>query len=76
MVGFTDSVGQFDGNLNLSAQRAAQVAQDLIDTAAGSLPSISVSSMGFGEISPSGCNDTDEGRRINRRFEVWIKTPA
>ena len=76
MVGFTDSVGQFDGNLNLSAQRAAQVAQDLIDTAAGSLPNISISSMGFGEISPSGCNDTEEGRRINRRVEVWIKTPA
>ena len=76
MVGFTDSVGQFDGNLNLSAQRAAQVAAELLDTAGDRLSNISVTSRGFGEIAPSGCNDTEEGRRINRRVEVWIKNPA
>ena len=76
MVGFTDSVGQFDGNLNLSAQRAGQVANELAGSAGDRLPNISVSSVGFGEIAPSGCNESEEGRRINRRVEVWIKTPA
>ena len=76
MVGFTDSVGQFDGNLNLSAQRAAQVADELRATVSSNLPDLAISSVGFGEISPSGCNETEEGRRINRRVEVWIKTSA
>ncbi len=76
MVGFTDSVGQFDGNLNLSAQRAGQVAAEVLDTAGDRLSNVTVTSRGFGEIAPSGCNDTEEGRRINRRVEVWIKNPA
>ena len=76
MVGFTDSVGEFAGNLNLSAQRAGLVAQELLSAGADRLDNVTVTSMGFGEISPSGCNDTEEGRRINRRVEVWIKSPA
>lgn len=76
MVGFTDTVGEFDGNLGLSRQRAAQVASDLIATSGDQLGNISISSLGFGEIAPSGCNTNEEGRRINRRVEVWIKSPA
>ena len=76
MVGFTDSVGQFDGNLGLSQQRARQVADELLATGGSRLSNVSVSSLGFGEIAPSGCNTNEEGRRINRRVEVWIKAPA
>lgn len=76
MVGFTDDVGQFDGNLGLSQQRAAQVADEVRTAGGSALSNVTVSSLGFGEISPSGCNTNDEGRRINRRVEVWIKSPA
>lgn len=76
MVGFTDDVGQFDGNLALSQQRAAQVASELRNVGGDRLADITVSSVGYGEIAPSGCNTSDEGRRINRRVEVWIKSPA
>ena len=76
LVGFTDDVGQFDGNRQLSEERAAQVAQELVDYAGNRLPGITVSSFGYGEIAPSGCNANQEGRRINRRVEVWIKSPV
>lgn len=76
MVGFTDDVGQFDGNLGLSQQRAGQVAGEVSNAGGSRLSNVTVSSLGFGEISPSGCNTNEEGRRINRRVEVWIKSPA
>ncbi|SFR55267.1 phosphate ABC transporter substrate-binding protein, PhoT family [Yoonia tamlensis] len=76
LVGFTDDVGQFDGNRDLSEQRAAQVLQELIAFAGDRMNNISFSSVGYGEIAPSGCNADQEGRRINRRVEVWIKSPA
>lgn len=76
VVGFTDSVGQFDGNLGLSQQRAGQVATELQETSGGRLSNIAISSVGYGEIAPSGCNSSEEGRRINRRVEIWIKQPA
>ncbi|MDO6591969.1 hypothetical protein DS901_00090 [Loktanella sp. D2R18] len=76
LVGFTDDVGQFDGNRVLSEQRASQVSQELAAYAGDRLNDISISSIGYGEVAPSGCNATQEGRRINRRVEVWIKSPA
>ncbi|WP_168769511.1 phosphate ABC transporter substrate-binding/OmpA family protein [Yoonia sediminilitoris] len=76
IVGFTDDVGQFDGNRQLSEVRAAQILQELQTAGGDRISEISLSSVGYGEIAPSGCNISDEGRRINRRVEVWIKNPA
>ncbi|MEO0930376.1 MAG: phosphate ABC transporter substrate-binding/OmpA family protein [Pseudomonadota bacterium] len=75
-VGFTDSVGRFDSNLNLAERRAAQVAAEVAGSAGNRLNGVRLSSVGYGEVAPSGCNETDQGRRINRRVEVWIKSPA
>ena len=75
-VGFTDDVGQFAGNLDLSQRRAALVASEMINAVGNTLPNVSMTSVGYGEISPAGCNSEEEGRRINRRVEVWIKTPV
>ena len=75
-VGFTDNVGAFDSNRVLSENRARQVATDLEALAGSRLTGVQLSSLGFGEIAPSACNITDEGRRINRRVEVWIKVPT
>ena len=75
-VGFTDDVGSFQNNLALSERRAAQVADEVRAFAGSRLPGVTISSVGYSEVAPSGCNASDNGRRINRRVEVWIKSPA
>ncbi|MBM7067285.1 phosphate ABC transporter substrate-binding/OmpA family protein [Actibacterium sp. 188UL27-1] len=75
-VGFTDSIGQFDYNLGLAESRAGEVMRNVQSFAGDRLANLTMSSLGYGEISPSGCNASDQGRRINRRTEVWIKSPG
>ncbi|MEL6522113.1 MAG: phosphate ABC transporter substrate-binding/OmpA family protein [Pseudomonadota bacterium] len=72
MVGFTDDVGAFDSNRNLSIDRAQSVMQQLQDLAGDRLANIDMSSTGYGAIAPVGCNVTEKGRATNRRVEVWI----
>ena len=74
-VGFTDDVGAFESNRQLSIGRAQQVQQALEELAGDRLDGISLDANGFGEIAPSACNTTDLGRGINRRVEVWIQSP-
>ncbi|MEM7642165.1 MAG: phosphate ABC transporter substrate-binding/OmpA family protein [Pseudomonadota bacterium] len=74
-VGFTDEVGAFDSNRELSRTRAQSVL-DQIRTATGdSLAGLEMAAAGFGEIAPSACNSDEVGRRINRRVEVWLTAP-
>jgi len=73
-VGFTDDVGAFDSNRDLSAGRAQQVLTELQAYAGDALAGVSMDATGYGEIAPAGCNIAEEGRRINRRVEVWIKS--
>ena len=73
-VGFTDDVGAFGSNLTLSEDRANQALAQFEQFIEGNNASYSLASTGYGEIAPSGCNVSDEGRRINRRVEVWVKT--
>lgn len=75
-VGFTDDVGEFGNNRPLSKKRAKQVMEEFQAYAGETLADIEMAADGFGEIAPSACNTTDDGRRINRRVEVWIQPPA
>ena len=75
-VGFTDSVGTYRNNQNLSERRAAAVMNTMANSSAGVLANIQMSSTGFGEIVPSACNVNAQGREINRRVEVWVSTPG
>ncbi len=72
MVGFTDRIGAFEANRRISIGRAQQVINLLQDKAGDKLSHIEFTASGFGEIAPSGCNDSESGRRINRRVEVWV----
>ncbi len=73
LVGFTDAVGDPAKNRILSQARAAVVRDALVQAApAGSLDALSIRTAGFGEVAPLVCNDTDQGRAINRRVEVWV----
>ncbi|WP_299666450.1 phosphate ABC transporter substrate-binding/OmpA family protein [uncultured Ruegeria sp.] len=74
LIGYTDSVGAGRSNRSLSQQRAQQVRNALQQAApAGSLDRLTIRTLGYGEISPLSCNETENGRRINRRVEVWLR---
>lgn len=74
LVGFTDSIGRFDLNRWLSVKRAETVEQALRATLPpGALDQAGLAVVGYGELTPVGCNDTLDGRIANRRVEVWIR---
>jgi len=67
--GHTDNVGNDESNLMLSQKRAAAVVNYILDKG---ITSTRLDSAGFGEAQPVATNDTDEGRRLNRRVEFMI----
>lgn len=75
LVGYTDSDGDFGTNVGLSQQRAQKVLSQLQAQLGddGGASSDRFSATGFGELSPVGCNEFADGRRRNRRVEVWIR---
>jgi len=66
--GHTDGVGSVKYNLDLSLKRAVAVANSLI-TREGIDPS-RIFVRGMGKSAPIADNSTDEGRKLNRRFEI------
>jgi outer membrane protein OmpA-like peptidoglycan-associated protein len=71
--GHSDSIGSANYNLDLSLKRAITVATYLI-TREGIDPG-RVFIKGMGKSKPVSDNDTTEGRRINRRFEILFLVP-
>lgn len=67
LFGFSDSEGDKTENLALSLRRAQVVEQHLI--ARGIYPLVA---RGLGEAAPLASSKSEEGRRMNRRVEVWI----
>lgn len=67
--GHTDSVGSDESNQMLSENRAQSVA-NLLKTYGVS--SSRLSPVGYGETRPVASNETESGRRLNRRVEVLI----
>ena len=70
--GHTDSTGSDAYNQRLSENRAAAVAEYLID---GGVSSSKIIVYGFGEARPKSTNETAEGRQMNRRVEIHIQAP-
>ncbi len=66
--GHTDGVGSVKYNMDLSLKRAISVANYLI-TREGIDPS-RIFVRGMGKTAPIADNSTDEGRKLNRRFEI------
>lgn len=67
--GFTDNVGDEKSNLNLSQQRADIVVEYIVTKG---IEKERVMAKGYGEAHPLGDNNTEEGRRLNRRTELKI----
>lgn len=70
VVGHTDSVGTAQYNQRLSEQRAQAVAQYFAGR--GVIPE-RLAAEGKGESAPRASNATPDGRRLNRRVEVYIE---
>jgi outer membrane protein OmpA-like peptidoglycan-associated protein len=71
--GHTDSTGSDAHNQQLSENRAAAVADYLIDSG---VSSSSIIVYGYGETRPRSTNATAEGRQMNRRVEIHIQATA
>jgi outer membrane protein OmpA-like peptidoglycan-associated protein len=69
--GHTDNVGGDDYNQRLSEQRAGSVRDYLVDQG---VPDGRVTATGFGKTEPKASNDTPEGRQLNRRVEIHIRS--
>ncbi len=72
LIGFTDSLGDFESNLSLSLERAASVRQSLVWSSGGRLNAERLNVRGYGELMPVNCNTDAIGRNQNRRVEIWI----
>lgn len=68
LVGHTDASGGLAGNIKLSRLRAESVRQVLLF--AHKVPPAQVTAEGVGYLAPRDTNQTEEGRRKNRRVEV------
>ncbi|UCG76108.1 MAG: OmpA family protein [Gemmatimonadota bacterium] len=66
--GHTDSEGEFDWNMQLSADRAASVKAYLVETFG--IAAERMRTMGLGSTQPVETNETAEGRQKNRRVEL------
>ncbi len=67
--GHTDNVGEDAANMKLSTERAKSVRDYLIKAG---IAATRIQAKGYGESSPVAANDTDEGRKTNRRTEFII----
>jgi outer membrane protein OmpA-like peptidoglycan-associated protein len=70
VVGHTDSVGSDSYNTQLSQQRAASVVKYF---ASRGIPADRLVTVGRGEAEPRATNDTEAGRQLNRRVEIYVK---
>jgi phosphate transport system substrate-binding protein len=68
LFGFSDNAGGARQNIALSKDRAKAVAEQL--QMRGVKPSFV---KGFGKELPIASNNTEDGRKKNRRVEVWLR---
>lgn len=78
LVGFTDSIGQFELNRALATRRAQGVLFTMNEAVANEagvagFSGANIEVQGYGELTPVGCNTTFAGRVANRRVEVWVR---
>lgn len=73
-VGFSDGKGPAVGNQRIALRRARAVREAVL-AAAETLneAQLSLEVEAFGEAMPMACDDSEWGRRANRRVEVWLR---
>jgi len=68
VVGHTDNVGDYQANMKLSKSRAEAVKNELI-TKFG-IQATRLIAEGIGQLSPVSSNETEQGKKLNRRVEI------
>jgi hypothetical protein len=71
IVGHTDNVGTFTGNMTLSQDRAQAVLTEL--TTKYGIDAKQLEAHGAASLAPVTSNETDEGKALNRRVEVVVQ---
>jgi len=71
--GHTDSTGSEEHNQDLSERRAQAVSNYLV---ARGVDPTRITSLGYGEGNPVASNETETGRRQNRRVDLLLKGKA
>ena len=71
VVGHTDNVGDYQANMKLSKSRAETVRNEL--TTKYKIEGTRLIAEGIGQLSPVSSNETEEGRKLNRRVEIVKK---
>lgn len=73
-VGFSDGEGAAAANRKIALKRAEGVRDAVLAAAETvSLERVELQVEGFGEALPMACDDSDWGRQVNRRVEVWLR---
>lgn len=73
-VGFSDGQGPATGNQRIALKRAKSVRDAVLNLAdAVDLERVRIAVDAFGEAMPMACDDSDWGRQVNRRVEVWVQ---
>lgn len=73
-VGFSDGVGAAAGNRKIAMKRAETVRDAVVKAAQTvSLDRLKIEVEAFGEALPMACDDSNWGRQVNRRVEVWLR---
>ena len=73
-VGFSDGQGPAAGNRKIALRRAEAVRKAVFDAVATpGDPQVEMVVEAFGEALPMACDDSDWGRQVNRRVEVWVR---
>ncbi|MDA7963714.1 MAG: cell envelope biogenesis protein OmpA, partial [Ruegeria sp.] len=73
-VGFSDGDGAANTNARIAQLRAKTVRNAVLAAIETSVPdSVEIAVDGFGEAMPMACDDTEWGRKVNRRVEIWVQ---
>lgn len=71
VVGHTDMKGSYAYNITLSKNRANAITNELVNNYG--ISSSRLESDGVGPLAPVSTNETEEGRKLNRRVELVLK---
>lgn len=73
-VGFSDGEGPAPANLTIARRRAEAVRDAVLATAETVAPDrVTLRVEAYGEAMPMACDDSEWGRQVNRRVEVWLQ---
>ncbi|WP_171132597.1 MULTISPECIES: phosphate ABC transporter substrate-binding/OmpA family protein [unclassified Ruegeria] len=73
-VGFSDGSGAASANARIAQLRARTVRNAVLAAVETEIPeTVELLVDGFGEAMPMACDDSEWGRKVNRRVEIWVQ---